>query len=104
MIIHHGNTLNRLHPAAVLQGRYSFVGAAPVVEIIAKGSSVSILDHKKGTRRSLTMDDPMQVPIDYSSSWRPAPLEGLPHVFTGGWVGYTGYDTVRYVYPGAPQQ
>lgn len=43
---------------------------------------------------------PLQVPIDYSAHWRPAPLEGLPNVFTGGWVGYTGYDTVRYVYSG----
>jgi len=27
-------------------------------------------------------------------------VEGLPTVFTGGWVGYAGYDTVRYVYGG----
>ncbi len=32
--------------------------------------------------------------------WRPAQVEGLPQVFTGGWVGYAGYDTVRYVYSG----
>ena len=25
-------------------------------------------------------------------------VEGMPNVFTGGWVGYCGYDTVRYVY------
>jgi len=23
----------------------------------------------------------------------------MPDVFSGGWVGYAGYDTVRYVYP-----
>lgn len=44
---------------------------------------------------------PTQVPVDLSSHWRPVRAEGLPHVFTGGWVGYTGYDTVRYVYSGA---
>ena len=27
-------------------------------------------------------------------------VEGMPNVFTGGWVGYCGYDTVRYVYSG----
>ncbi len=70
------------------------------MEIVAKGSSVVIMDHKRGSRRSLTIEDPMQVPIDYSAGWRPAPVEGLPNVFTGGWVGYTGYDTVRYVYSG----
>ena len=41
-----------------------------------------------------------QVPVDLSAHWRPVPSEGLPAVFTGGWVGYTGYDTVRYVYGG----
>ena len=41
-----------------------------------------------------------QVPEALSRAWRPALLEGLPQVFTGGWVGYAGYDTVRYVYSG----
>lgn len=44
---------------------------------------------------------PQQVPVDLSSHWQPVRAEGLPAVFTGGWVGYTGYDTVRYVYSGA---
>ena len=35
-----------------------------------------------------------------SRAWKPANLEGLPEVFTGGFVGYAGYDTVRYVYSG----
>lgn len=34
-----------------------------------------------------------------SRRWRPAPADGLPEVFSGGWVGFTGYDTVRYTYP-----
>lgn len=42
----------------------------------------------------------MQVPVDLSAHWQPVRAEGLPAVFTGGWVGYTGYDTVRYVYSG----
>lgn len=33
-----------------------------------------------------------------SRDWKPAVVEGMPNVFTGGWVGYCGYDTVRYVY------
>lgn len=40
----------------------------------------------------------LQVPESLSRAWRPGGLEGLPQVFTGGWVGYAGYDTVRYVY------
>ena len=35
-----------------------------------------------------------------SAHWQPVPVEGLPQVFTGGWVGYCGYDTVRYAYAG----
>ena len=31
-------------------------------------------------------------------SWKAAMVSGLPDVFTGGWVGYAGYDTVRYNY------
>jgi anthranilate synthase component 1 len=38
------------------------------------------------------------VVVDLSRNWRPATVPGLPAVFTGGWVGYAGYDTVRYVY------
>ena len=47
----------------------------------------------------------MQVAVALSKEWKPASVEGLPNVFTGGWVGYCGYDTVRYVYSskGLPQ-
>lgn len=39
-----------------------------------------------------------QLPESLSRNWRPAKVDGIPDVFTGGWVGYAGYDTVRYVY------
>lgn len=45
----------------------------------------------------------LQVPEALCRAWRPAPLSmpGLAQgVFTGGFVGYAGYDTVRYVYGG----
>lgn len=45
----------------------------------------------------------MSIPADMSASWQIADDEGLPRVFTGGWVGYSGYDTVRYVYSGDAQ-
>ena len=38
--------------------------------------------------------------VKLSKQWKPAMVEGMPNVFTGGWVGYCGYDTVRYVYSG----
>lgn len=83
------------------QGRYSFVGAHPTVEVVAHGCHVHVLDHRLGTRQTLPdVTDPLQIPIEHSKKWKPSLVEGLPRVFTGGWVGYCGYDTVRYVYAG----
>ena len=82
------------------QGRYSFLGAMPAMEVIATGNKVVLLDHESGTRKVTHESDPMLVPEALSRGWKPAIIEGLPQVFTGGWVGYAGYDTVRYVYSG----
>ncbi|KAL3160773.1 hypothetical protein ABBQ38_009186 [Trebouxia sp. C0009 RCD-2024] len=82
------------------QGRYSYVGAQPSIEIIARGNDVRIEDRERGTTSHTTSEDPMSIPADMSAGWQVADDEGLPKVFTGGWVGYSGYDTVRYVYSG----
>ncbi len=71
------------------------------MEVVARGHSVTVIDHTKQKRSTRTEDDPMEVAVRLSTDWRPALTEGLPTVFTGGWVGYCGYDTVRYVYSGA---
>jgi anthranilate synthase component 1 len=59
---------------------------------------VTVLNHLTGSRQVSTEADPLEVPVQLSRNWRPAAVEGVPEVFTGGWVGYAGYDTVRYVY------
>ncbi|KAI8471172.1 MAG: ADC synthase [Monoraphidium minutum] len=82
------------------QGRYSFVGAMPAMEIVATKGKVTVLNHLAGTRRVTEEDDPLEAAVQLSREWRPAKVDGLPEVFTGGWVGYAGYDTVRYVYAG----
>jgi hypothetical protein len=82
------------------QGRYSFVGAQPAMEIISKGHDVTVLNHVQRSRVVSNEADPMNVPVNISRNWKPAQVEGLPSVFTGGFVGYAGYDTVRYVYGG----
>lgn len=43
------------------QGRYSFVGAMPAVEIVATRNRVTVLNHQDGTRRVTHEDDPMEV-------------------------------------------
>jgi len=85
------------------QGRYSFLGAHPIVEVIAKQRCVSIIDHRRGSEQQMTMDDPLSVPRRMSEQWRVVDaleVRGLPRAFTGGWVGYAGYDTVRYAEAG----
>lgn len=72
-------------------------------QIVATKNQVVTLDHVAGTRHVAHEADPMTVPEALSRAWRPAPLNiaGLSQgVFTGGFVGYAGYDTVRYVYAG----
>ena len=44
-----------------VQGRYSFVGATPALEVVARGQQVHVMDHRRGTRDSQTVADPMQV-------------------------------------------
>ncbi|GBG70205.1 hypothetical protein CBR_g6337 [Chara braunii] len=78
-------------------GRYSIIGIEPDVEILAKEDLVTVLDHVKGTRYEALTDDPLSMPSELSKDWVPVFSEGLPDTFTGGWVGYTSYDTVRYV-------
>lgn len=44
-------------------------------------------------------EDPLNVAVEMSRQWKPFVPDDLPEVFTGGWVGFVGYDTVRYTYP-----
>ena len=99
-------------------GRWSFVGARPALELVARGHSVTVIDHARGTRETIesngqTSPSSSNAPSDASSSSPPPPLldplgaaeamastwrpvdpkcvRGLPaEVFTGGFVGYAG--------------
>ena len=42
-------------------GRFSFVGARPALEITAKGNKVVVLDHAHGTRTVTKEEDPIEV-------------------------------------------
>ena len=78
-------------------GRYSFMGAQPIVEIVAKGFEIELIDRiDDGNSRTFTSEDPLSEMDSITSSWELAAIEGLPD-FTGGWVGYAGYDTIRYL-------
>jgi len=73
--------------------RYSFMGAQPLAEIIAYGHQVT---RRVGDQtEQYTCDDPLLEPARFTESWTYAGLDVLPD-FNGGWVGYAGYDTIRY--------
>ncbi|KAK2983222.1 hypothetical protein RJ640_023342 [Escallonia rubra] len=90
-------------------GRFSVIGSQPAIEIVAKETNVTIVDHEKGSFTEKVVDDPMEIPRTISKDWKPQLLDELPDTFCGGWVGYFSYDTVRYVerkkvpFSGAPQ-
>ncbi|KAF7816333.1 anthranilate synthase alpha subunit 1, chloroplastic-like [Senna tora] len=90
-------------------GRYSVIGAQPVMEIVAKENKVTTMDHESGHLTEEIVDDPMLIPRRISEGWKPYFIDELPDAFCGGWVGYFSYDTVRYVekkkipFSGAPE-
>ena len=81
-------------------GRYSFLGAGPFLRFTAHGNQIRL----RGTRNEeFTHPDPLQFLEELLNQYRAPQVPGLPR-FTGGAVGFAGYDTVRYVerLPNAP--
>ncbi len=83
-------------------GRYSMLGAQPALELIARGRSVRVIEHSAATgttERTIDCDDPLVVARDMQS-WTGATARGpLPAAFHGGWVGFVGFDAVRWIEP-----
>jgi len=77
-------------------GRYSFLGAQPIAEYIAYDRDVTYIDHRRGETQQYSAEDPLADLAAKSVDTMLASVPGLP-TFTGGWVGFAGYDTVRYL-------
>jgi len=76
-------------------GRYSMIGLpARVILKIFGHRAILIKDGKIIEERDV--DDPLAYVESLQQRYRVAPLDGLP-IFSGGLVGYFGYDTIRYV-------
>ena len=61
---------------------------------------MTVVDHARGTTETSRPDDPLEVPKRLAASWRVVTdgPTGRPEAsFCGGWVGYAGYDVVRYL-------
>ncbi|MBI1335367.1 MAG: anthranilate synthase component I [Phycisphaera sp.] len=85
-------------------GRYSFLGANPVEELVAYDRRVVHRVHEspngQATSKAYEHPDPLAEIERITRNWTLPPRERLPMdipLFTGGWVGYAGYDTVRYL-------
>ncbi|MEM9410391.1 MAG: anthranilate synthase component I [Planctomycetota bacterium] len=83
-------------------GRYSFLAVEPTKRISAKGNTV-VIDDENGSR-TIESANPLDEFRKQIESVKVAKLDGMPP-FTGGAIGYAGYDVVRYVesLPNAPK-
>ncbi|MBS1849464.1 MAG: anthranilate synthase component I [Acidobacteria bacterium] len=72
-------------------GRYTFLGARPYQQVVARGSSITI---QRGRRTQTVQGNAFQVVKEELRKHKPAAIPGLPP-FTGGAVGYFAYDIVR---------
>ncbi len=78
-------------------GRYSIIGLPCRTVLRVRGNEVSVeRDGEIAEREEVT--DPLAWIEQYQTRYRVPEVPGLPR-FTGGLVGYFGYDTVRYMEP-----
>lgn len=73
-------------------GRYSFIGAGTVGEIVLYDGVAERVT--EGRRERLVFDDPLDL-LDRLVCRQPIPVPGLPR-FQGGAVGYLAYECARY--------
>lgn len=82
-------------------GRYSFLGANPSVMLVQDGNAVVVHEGRKATRVRFK-HDPLEVVEQMMTRYKPVPLPGLPR-FSGGAVGYLGYEFIHHVEPVVPR-
>ncbi|MHC5068839.1 MAG: hypothetical protein ACYTF0_09660 [Planctomycetota bacterium] len=76
------------------QARYSMLGCAPRARLVGDLKQVTVID-ADGSETVLP-GAPLEAVRAYAARFRSPSLDGLP-AFSGGLVGYFGYDTVRMV-------
>ena len=78
-------------------GRYSIIGLPCSTVLRISGNDLTLLQQGEVVE-SLTSADPLAWIEAFQGRYRAPDLPGLPR-FTGGLVGYFGYETVRYIEP-----
>ena len=78
-------------------GRYSIIGlpCQTIVKVFGKKINVTVDGY---LAEEIEVSDPLVWIEDYQQKFNVAEVEGLPR-FTGGLVGYFGYDTIKYIEP-----
>ena len=78
-------------------GRYSIIGLPAKRIISVTGEKIKITENSKLIDKYNT-NDPLKEIEKIQQSYKVAQIEGMPR-FSGGLVGYFGYETIRYIEP-----
>jgi len=78
-------------------GRYSIIGLPCRKQIRIHSKKINIIQDNECIE-TVEHDDPLEWIEQFHSEFKVAELPNLPR-FTGGLVGYFGYDTIRYIEP-----
>ncbi len=76
-------------------GRYSFIGVDPPITLTLRGNRVDVGAAGGAVLEQVQREDPLNALSELLRQRQPIPLPDLP-AFTGGAVGYWGYDIVRH--------
>lgn len=83
-------------------GRYSFLGASPSLILESRGREIW-LKGQGHNKQWTSLTDPLAELEQLMKSYRSVPVAGLPR-FSGGFVGFAGYDIVRFLEPIGPRK
>jgi anthranilate synthase component 1 len=78
-------------------GRYSIIGLPCRTLITVRGFDI-VVEKDGRLDEAFTVDDPLEWIRGFAAQFSVPHIEGLPR-FTGGLVGYFGYETIRYIEP-----
>ncbi len=78
-------------------GRYSIIGLPAEIVARVSGKNIQVTKNKE-LIEEVEVEDPLAWIEDFRLKFKVPEVEGLPR-FTGGLVGYFGYDTIRYIEP-----